>query len=126
MAKEYRIPSIRKVSTGISILWPIACAAMFYSMHYSTPSLIKFFTILALVPILLSWVLVFVSRHLEKRTAPRWMRNGPKAGGKGAAGKGEGGKGAGGKGAGGKGMGGKGMGGKGTGGKAAGGKANQD
>jgi hypothetical protein len=78
----------------------MACAAMFYSMHYSTPSLITFFSVLAAVPIVVSWVLVFVSRHLEKRTAPRKMRNGPKAGGRSAAGKAAGGKGLGGKAAG--------------------------
>jgi hypothetical protein len=80
MAKEYKIPSIKKVATVLSILWPIACVCMLLSMHYFTRSLIVFFSTLAVVPIVVSWVLVFVSRHLDKRTEPHWMRKGGKAG----------------------------------------------
>ena len=82
MAKEFKIPSIKKVVTVISILWPIGCLCMLLSMHYFTRSLIVFFSTLAAVPIVVSWVLVFVSRYLDKRTEPKWMRNRGKAGGK--------------------------------------------
>ena len=83
MAKEFKIPSIKKVVTVLSILWPIACICMLLSMHYFTRSLIVFFSTLAAVPIVVSWVLVFVSRHLDKRTEPPWMRrNREKPGGR--------------------------------------------
>jgi len=81
VAKEYKIPSIKKVATGLSILWPIACVCMLLSMHYFTRSLIVFFSTLAVVPIVVSWVLVFVSRHLDKRTEPHRIKNRGKAGG---------------------------------------------
>jgi len=80
MAKEFKIPSIKKVVTVLSVLWPIACATMLWSMHYFTRSLILFFSILAAVPIVVIWVLVFVSRHLDKQTAPRGARSGERAG----------------------------------------------
>ena len=86
MAKEFKIPSIKKVVTVLSILWPIGCLCMLLSMHYFTRSLIVFFSTLAAVPIAVSWLLVFVSRYLDKRTEPQWMRNRGKAGGKGKAG----------------------------------------
>jgi hypothetical protein len=82
MAKEFKIPSIKKVVTVLSILWPIGCLCMLLSMHYFTRSLIVFFSTLAAVPIVVSWVLVFVSRYLDKRTEPQWMRNRGKAAGK--------------------------------------------
>lgn len=81
VAKEFKIPSIKKVATWITILWPIGCVCMLLSMHYFTRSLIIFFSTLAAVPILVSWVLVFVSRYLDKRTEPPWMRNKGKKGG---------------------------------------------
>ena len=83
MIKEFKIPSIKKVAAAVSLLWPIACLCMLFSMHYFTRALIVFFTTLALVPIAVSWLLVFVSRRLDKRTEPRWMRNGGKRGGRG-------------------------------------------
>jgi uncharacterized membrane protein YgcG len=86
MAKEFKIPSIKKVVTVLSILWPIACVCMLLSMHYFTRSLIVFFATLALVPIVVSWVLVFVSRRLDKNTEPLWMRKRGKGGGKGKGG----------------------------------------
>ena len=82
MARKVNVPSIKKAATILSILWPIACACMLLSMHYFTRSLIVFFSTLAAVPIVVSWVLVFVSQHLDKRTEPPWMRNRRKAGGR--------------------------------------------
>ena len=90
MAKEFKIPSIKKVVTVLTILWPIACVCMLLSMHYFTRNLIVFFSTLALVPIVVSWVLVFVSRRLDKNTEPLWMRNRGKGGGKGKGGGGKG------------------------------------
>ena len=81
MAKEYKIPSIKKVVTVLSVLWPSACAIMLLSMHYFTRSLIVFFSVLAAVPVVVTWVLVFFSRYLDKRTAPRWAKSGAKSGG---------------------------------------------
>lgn len=86
MLKEFKIPSIKKVATALSILWPIGCLCMLLSMHYFTRSLIVFFSTLAVVPIVVSWVLVFVSRYLDKRTEPQWMKNAGKAGNKAKAG----------------------------------------
>jgi hypothetical protein len=81
MEKEYKVASIKKVVTILSVLWPITCATMLLSIHYSTRSLIVFFCVLAAVPVMVAWVLVFVSRYLEERTNPRRARSGSKSGG---------------------------------------------
>ena len=74
MAKVAKVTSIKKVATVLTILWPIACVCMLLSMHFATHSLIVFFVTLGAVPIVASWVMVFVSRRLDRRTEPPWMK----------------------------------------------------
>jgi len=64
------LPSVTKVVAVISALWAIACAVMFWSMHYSSRTAIFYYLMLAGVPIALMWVLVMVARRLDKRTRP--------------------------------------------------------
>jgi hypothetical protein len=66
-----RLPSISKVVALLSVLWALACAAMLLSMHHSSKSLNFLFLLLAIVPIALMWILVFLAGRLEKKTAPR-------------------------------------------------------
>ncbi len=60
---------VKKVVAAFSALWMIACAAMYWSMHYSSWVMIIFFVLLAGAPIAFMWGLLMLARYLEKVTA---------------------------------------------------------
>jgi hypothetical protein len=74
MTIELKILPIKTVVIVISVVWPIVCAIMFWSLHSVTRSLILLFSGVAALPLLLVWVLLFAAQRLDASTTPEAMR----------------------------------------------------
>ena len=62
----------------LSLLSTVACAVMFWSMHNSSPAMIRFFLLLAGVPNVLLWGLLMLSWYFEKvMPSPKPKRRNP-------------------------------------------------
>jgi membrane-bound ClpP family serine protease len=81
MAKDIKVLPIKKVVAILTVFWMIAGTIMLLTMHYSTRSLVIVCSMIAVVPTILGWVLVFVSLHLDKTTAQRAKKKGARRGG---------------------------------------------
>jgi hypothetical protein len=81
MAKDIKILPIKKVVAILTVFWTIAGTIMLLSTHYFTRSLMIVCSLIAVVPTILGWVLVFVSLHLDKQTAQRSTKRGARRSG---------------------------------------------
>ena len=74
MTIELKILPIKTVVTVISVVWPIVCAIMLWSLHSFTRSLILLFSAVAVVPVLAIWALLFAAQRLDAQTTPEARR----------------------------------------------------
>jgi hypothetical protein len=80
MAERYAFPFVRKVLVVSIVLWTVACASMYWSMHNSSRGLLVFFLILYCVPAAVMLGLFTVSWwYAGKEPAPRVPKRGTKA-----------------------------------------------
>ena len=76
MAKDIKVLPIKKVVAILTVFWILAGTTMLLTMHYLTRSLVILCALIAVVPPMVGWGLVFVSLHLDKQTSRRSLKSG--------------------------------------------------